>query len=336
MIIRSETSPVYGAEYLMVAKIVSGGQTGADRGGLEAAMSVGLPCGGWCPKGRLAEDGEIPARYPLDEMDSKAYIRRTEQNVVDSDATLVFTYGPPTGGSARTVEFAEKHGRPCLHVDLRLDDSAAAAQVSKWLRSLGRNGLVINVAGSRGSKNPDIAGRVATIVKSVLREVDGIGWEPEWFPRPILRSAKGGRPALLLPFVGSLAAGWPFDGFEAHSLAATDMWVRIPAEAMGPGRYVVEVAGDSMEPTLRRGEHIVVEWHRTPRRTGQIVVMCRAVPGEETAEVAIKRFDQTPSHWVFRSDNPGHAPVEVPKTDQPRYPILGIAVYNLTRREPIR
>ena len=101
-----------------VAKIISGGQTGADRGGLDAAIEIGVPHGGWCPKGRRAEDGTIPPIYDLGEMRSSSYVSRTEQNVIDSHATVVLTCGPPTGGSRKTIEFADTHQRPCLQVDL--------------------------------------------------------------------------------------------------------------------------------------------------------------------------------------------------------------------------
>jgi hypothetical protein len=102
-----------------ISKIVSGGQTGADRGGWEAAIYCSLPYGGWIPQGRKAEDGIIPAKYSgLQETGSSDYPSRTEANVVDSDATLVFTYGTPTGGSKQTVELALKHKRPFLAVNL--------------------------------------------------------------------------------------------------------------------------------------------------------------------------------------------------------------------------
>ena len=84
----------------VITKIVSGGQSGADQGGLDAAIELGIPHGGWCPKGRKSEDGAIPDKYNLVETKSGDYRVRTEQNVVDSDATVVFTYGPASGGSA--------------------------------------------------------------------------------------------------------------------------------------------------------------------------------------------------------------------------------------------
>jgi putative molybdenum carrier protein len=79
-------------------KIVSGGQTGADRAALDWALARGVPCGGWCPKGRKAEDGPIDLKYPLKETPSSSYLQRTEWNVRDSDATVVFSIEPTLTG----------------------------------------------------------------------------------------------------------------------------------------------------------------------------------------------------------------------------------------------
>jgi hypothetical protein len=92
--------------------IVSGGQTGADRAALAWALKHNLPCGGWCPKGRKAEDGPIDSKYPLKETPSASYLQRTEWNVRDSDATVSFSIQPTlSGGSKRTMEFARKHNK---------------------------------------------------------------------------------------------------------------------------------------------------------------------------------------------------------------------------------
>jgi|APSaa5957512622_1039677.scaffolds.fasta_scaffold05137_6 hypothetical protein len=162
----------------LVVKVVSGGQTGADRGGLDAAISLGIPHGGWCPKGRLAEDGGIPSKYGLVETRSRSYLARTEQNVVDSHLTLIFTHGQPSGGSKRTVDFAVKHCRPWLHADLdQQDDKAIARGILEWLSGGGLEcpsvptppaNPVVNVAGSRESKAPGIQERVAKIMTLVL------------------------------------------------------------------------------------------------------------------------------------------------------------------------
>lgn len=139
----------------MIKKIVSGGQTGADRAGLDVAIRWGLPHGGWCPKGRKAED-EIIGQYQLVETPSASYLQRTEWNVRDSDATVVFTLASTlTGGSKRTAEFAEKHQKPWIHLAQRSSSYESPALMLQ--RFVEANGvLVLNVAGSRASKEPDV------------------------------------------------------------------------------------------------------------------------------------------------------------------------------------
>ncbi len=117
-----------------ITKIISGGQTGADRGGLDAAIYCQIPHGGWCPKGRKAEDGKIPSKYHLKEMNTSDYLSRTEANVVDSDATIVFTEKMATGGSLRTLEFALKHGKPWHHCSLGVTSRKQAVEdIVSWL-----------------------------------------------------------------------------------------------------------------------------------------------------------------------------------------------------------
>ena len=133
--------------------IVSGGQTGADRAALDWALARGVPCGGWCPKGRKAEDGRIDAKYPLKETPSVEYIQRTEWNVRDSDATVLFSVNPVlTGGSERTVEFARKHAKPCMH--LCAGDKTAADALRVFVEKHGVK--VLNVAGPRASEEPGV------------------------------------------------------------------------------------------------------------------------------------------------------------------------------------
>ena len=101
----------------IVDRIISGGQTGADRAALDWAIAHGVPHGGWCPKGRKAEDGPIDARYKLVETTSSDYLQRTEWNVRDSDGTVVFSIATMlTGGSKKTVDLARKHRKPVLHL----------------------------------------------------------------------------------------------------------------------------------------------------------------------------------------------------------------------------
>ena len=140
----------------MLERIVSGGQTGADRAALEAAAAAGLAAGGWVPRGRLAEDGVVPDRYPgLVEAPSAEYAVRTRLNVRDSDATVVLSHGPVGGGTALTLELASKLGRPVLHLDLAaLGRAEAAVRLRGWLAA--ESPRVLNVAGPRASEDPAI------------------------------------------------------------------------------------------------------------------------------------------------------------------------------------
>jgi len=151
----------------MIEKIVSGGQTGADRAGLDAAMACGVPHGRWCPKGRTAEDGRIPAVYLLRETAEELLEVRTERNVIDSDGTVIFTLGALSGGSLKTAEFARAHGRPWLHVDLTgVTDEEAVRVLGEFVEG---NGIrVLNVAGSRGSAGVQVGRRTFEIVRRVL------------------------------------------------------------------------------------------------------------------------------------------------------------------------
>lgn len=149
-----------------VRRIISGGQTGADRGALDAAIELGIEHGGHCPAGRRAEDGRIPERFRLIETASSDYAVRTEKNVLDADGTLLVTRGTPTGGSALTAALARKHGRPLLHLDL---DSAAdpVAAFREWLDA--RAIPCLNVAGPRESSCPGIAQDVRSLLVRALR-----------------------------------------------------------------------------------------------------------------------------------------------------------------------
>ena len=144
--------PRLGTRRPRIERLVSGGQTGVDRAALDTALALEMPCGGWCPKGRLAEDGPIPARYPLTETRSPDYAQRTEWNVRDSDATLVLVRGVARGGTRATIDFARALGRPYRVVVL--GRAPAFATTTAWL---GRNHVrVLNVAGPRESQSPGI------------------------------------------------------------------------------------------------------------------------------------------------------------------------------------
>jgi len=137
----------------VVIKIISGGQTGVDRAALDWAIERGLPHGGWCPKGRLAEDGVIDSRYLLQETESANYRQRTRQNVVDSDGTLTLNIGDLSDGSLTTLQFAEMQEKPCMVVQME-DGAESAHSVMKWLED--HKIAVLNIAGPRESKRPGI------------------------------------------------------------------------------------------------------------------------------------------------------------------------------------
>jgi hypothetical protein len=148
----------------LVERIVSGGQTGVDRAALDAALELAIPCGGWCPRGRTAEDGVIAERYPLRETPEEGYGQRTAWNVRDADGTLVLTSGAPAGGTAQTIALAIAQGKPHLVVDL--DRRPVAAAVQAWLR---RHGIaVLNVAGPRESKSPGVYAKASRFLRRFL------------------------------------------------------------------------------------------------------------------------------------------------------------------------
>jgi hypothetical protein len=151
----------------MLTKIISGGQTGADRAALDVAIELDIPHGGWILKGRRTEDGRLPDRYLLKETKNIGYPQRTELNILESDATLIFSHGKLTGGSALTHKLAIKHSRPCLHVNLNEISAYKAVEIIKnWIDV--KEIDILNVAGSRGSKDPLIYIVVKDVMKSVL------------------------------------------------------------------------------------------------------------------------------------------------------------------------
>lgn len=130
-------------------RIVSGGQTGVDRGALDAAMEMGVAYGGWCPKNRRAEDGVIPDCYALlQEIDSTNYSDRTEKNVLDSDGTLICYRQTLFGGSQLTMELAQAHGKPFCLVDLDIE-IGSEDDIAAWIKH--KNIRVLNCAGPRES-----------------------------------------------------------------------------------------------------------------------------------------------------------------------------------------
>lgn len=145
--------------------IVSGGQTGADRAALDWAITEGIPHGGWCPRGRRAEDGKIPGRYQLRETQGTQYAQRTAWNVRDSDGTVIFTIDPHLrGGVRRTREFAREYRKPWVHLSQTVPIEACAEQLRNFL--LDRHIAVLNVAGSRASTEPAVGAFVHEVLSA--------------------------------------------------------------------------------------------------------------------------------------------------------------------------
>ena len=149
---------------MRLQKIVSGGQTGVDRAALDTAMAHGVDVGGWCPKGRRAEDGDIPERYPLKETPTAAYEQRTAWNVRDSDGTLIITDGALEGGTALTLSEAKQQGRAVLHV--RVDDPVPVEMIRAWGEE--HDVQVMNVAGPRASEVEGIDDGACAILNAFL------------------------------------------------------------------------------------------------------------------------------------------------------------------------
>lgn len=156
-------------------RIVSGGQTGVDRGALIGARTMGTEIGGYCTIDRRAEDGEIPSEFPLKECDSVDYLVRTRLNIEHSDATLVMAYEDEArlfGGTARTVDFCRAFDRPyyVLQLDAQADIGSNIA-VAKLIRAWGRflEPATLNVAGPRESKAMGIQAQSSLVLRLMLQ-----------------------------------------------------------------------------------------------------------------------------------------------------------------------
>ena len=153
----------------MIKKIISGGQTGADQAALDVAIKLNIPHGGWIPKARKTENGPLPDQYKLQEMPTASYPKRTEQNIIDSDGTLIFSHGTLKGGSKLTRDVAIKRHKHHLHVDLTQGSALYSANMIKmWLADSGIK--ILNVAGPRSSVNPEIYDGVVKVLELVFKD----------------------------------------------------------------------------------------------------------------------------------------------------------------------
>ena len=149
-------------------RIISGGQTGADRAGLDAAIELGMDYGGALPEGRRTEDGALDKRYDkMTELSTPDYAVRTERNIKDSSATLVFTLNRVEGGTALTIDLLKHYNKPYLHIELnKVADPEAVKNIRDWLKKI--NPEVLNIAGSRESRSHGIYDRVYSILLKAL------------------------------------------------------------------------------------------------------------------------------------------------------------------------
>lgn len=152
---------------MTIKKIISGGQTGADQAALDVAIKLGIPHGGWIPKERKAGDDIISEKYRLHEIPFTSHTGRTEKNLLESDATLIISYGELVGGPALTRKLAMKNGRNWLYIDLNITPAVQAVSIiSSWIRLYGIE--ILNVTGPRASKEPKIYQDTMNLLEKAL------------------------------------------------------------------------------------------------------------------------------------------------------------------------
>jgi len=151
----------------MLKKIISGGQVGADQAAFDAAIKYNFPHGGWIQKGRKTEDGILPYGYKLKELKSGAHPNYTERNVINSDGTLIISHGTLKGGSVLPRKLAKEHNRPCFHIDLNETLAfISASKINSWI--IEHKIEILNVVGSRASKDPKIYQDTKYIIEGVI------------------------------------------------------------------------------------------------------------------------------------------------------------------------
>ncbi|MCK4662041.1 MAG: putative molybdenum carrier protein, partial [Bacteroidales bacterium] len=147
-----------------ISKLISGGQTGVDRAALDFALAHQIECGGWCPKGRIAEDGIIPLKYPLTETSGSDYRERTRLNVKNGNGTLIFINGYMDEGTKLTMDTADDLKKPCF-----IHDFSKSPEKEKLLRWLSENKIkTLNIAGPRESNSLGIYGLVYDVLKKIF------------------------------------------------------------------------------------------------------------------------------------------------------------------------
>ena len=155
----------------ILKKIVSGGQSGVDRAALDAAIKLRITCGGYIPKGRLAEDGIISDKYPLTESYSSNYCVRTRLNIRYSCVTLILKDGELEGGTLYTFEICKRFKKPVKVVDLK--DKNVIAEIKEFLEEVSPK--ILNIAGPRESKKPGIYKKALKILLKALKPAQPAG-----------------------------------------------------------------------------------------------------------------------------------------------------------------
>jgi hypothetical protein len=150
----------------MIDKVISGGQTGVDRAGLDAAMLLGLNVGGWCPKGRMSEDGRIPDKYPLTEIPNRSYPERTEMNLLEADGTLIVFRDRLDKGTKLTADLCEKYRKPYMLLSIEVFNESVKRGFVCWLADY--RILTLNVAGNRESASTGIYEKSKIILSELL------------------------------------------------------------------------------------------------------------------------------------------------------------------------
>lgn len=159
-----------GGYMLNLKRIISGGQTGVDRAALDAALESGFPCGGWCPEGRLAEDGVIHERYPLVELPGAGYKQRTLKNVLEADGTVIIHFGHMESGTKSTAIFCIRTGKPHELIDGdRVPVEQAVALLFDFITEGGIH--VLNIAGPRATTKPQAYVYARAVVGGILRRL---------------------------------------------------------------------------------------------------------------------------------------------------------------------
>ena len=159
---------------LKIRRIICGGQTGADRAAFDFALENGIESGGFVPKNRLAEDGRISEKYPnLIETETENPAERTELNVINSDATLIFSHGDLKRGSKLTLEMCDKHAKPRLHIDFQNTDFAQAVKKAQQF-IIFSNCRTLNIAGARTSEDARIYEKTKDFLNQLFKTFNNL------------------------------------------------------------------------------------------------------------------------------------------------------------------